>query len=68
MGYCNEKIEIWRCDCTEKGATDFDEDEFLEVFTMPLAELVDRIVSGEITDGKTQVAALKAAAILGSSR
>ena len=66
--YSDEKITMYLAQGLHKGSQDLDEDEFLEVFTMPLAELVDRIVSGEITDGKTQVAALKAAAILGSSR
>ena len=51
-----------------KGKQDLDEDEFLEVFTMPLAELVEKVLSGEISDGKTQIAALKAAAILGIHR
>lgn len=36
-----------------------DEDEFLEVFTMPLADAVEKVLSGEISDGKTQAAVLK---------
>ena len=41
-----------------------DEDEFLEVFTMPLDEAVEKVISGEIADGKTQTAVLKAYMIL----
>lgn len=41
-----------------------DEDEFLEVFTMPLQEIVERVLSGEIADGKTQAAVLKAHILL----
>ena len=41
-----------------------DEDEFLEVFTMPLDEAVEKVLSGEITDGKTQAAVLKTHIIL----
>lgn len=41
-----------------------DEDEFLEVFRMPLAALVDEIMSGNLPDGKTQVAALRVWAML----
>ena len=36
-----------------------DEDEFLEVFTMPLAQAVEKVLSGEIPDGKTQAAVLR---------
>ena len=36
-----------------------DEDEFLEVFAMPLDEVVEKVISGEIADGKTQAAVLK---------
>ena len=63
--YSDEKITMYLAQGLHRGSQDLDEDEFLEVFTMPLAELVDKIVAGEISDGKTQVAALKAAAILG---
>ncbi|MBO5354760.1 MAG: NUDIX hydrolase [Clostridia bacterium] len=41
-----------------------DEDEFLEVFTMPLGDAVEKVLSGEITDGKTQAAVLKTHIIL----
>ena len=36
-----------------------DEDEFLRVERIPLRTLVDRVLSGEICDGKTQTAILK---------
>lgn len=36
-----------------------DEDEFLRVERVPLRTLVDRVLSGEICDGKTQTAILK---------
>ena len=36
-----------------------DEDEFLRVDRIPLMTLVDRVLSGEICDGKTQTAILK---------
>ena len=41
-----------------------DEDEFLEVVKFPLSKLVDMVLSGEIEDGKTQAAILKAAEYL----
>ena len=42
------------------GETHPDDDEFLSLERMPLAELVERCMSGEITDAKTVCAALKA--------
>ena len=41
-----------------------DEDEFLEVFRMPLDEAVEEILAGNIPDGKTQAAVLRVAAML----
>ena len=41
-----------------------DEDEFLEVFRLPLDEAVRQIMAGEIPDGKTQTAILRAAMML----
>ncbi len=66
--YSDEKITMYLAQGLHKGKQDLDEDEFLEVFTMPLSELVEKVLSGEISDGKTQIAALKAAAILGIHR
>ena len=42
-----------------EGATDPDPDEFLEIVKIPLAEMVDMILRGEIQDAKTQAAVLK---------
>ena len=42
------------------GATHPDEDEFLSLERMPLEELAERCMNGEITDAKTVCAALKA--------
>lgn len=42
------------------GERELDEDEFLNVFRMPLDELVNKWLAGEIPDAKTQAAALRA--------
>ncbi len=42
-----------------------DEDEFLDVVTLPLSKAVEMVMSGEIKDGKTQIVILKAARMLG---
>jgi ADP-ribose pyrophosphatase len=41
------------------GKRSLDEDEFLEVFTMPLEQAVGEVLAGNIPDGKTQAAILK---------
>ena len=60
-----EKIGMFMARGLTFGENDLDEDEFLEVFRMPLNELVAMVMRGEITDGKTQCAALRAARMLG---
>lgn len=62
--YSDEKITMYLARGLHKGEQDLDEDEFLNVTKKPIKELVDDIVSGKITDGKTQVAILKAYEIL----
>ena len=46
------------------GECDPDDDEFLEVMQIPLSELVEMVLRGEIEDGKTQSAVLRAHAII----
>ena len=41
-----------------------DNDEFLNFEAVPLVDLVEDVMNGRITDGKTQVAILKAARLL----
>ena len=55
-----EHITMFLARSLEKGRIHRDPDEFLEVFELPLDELVDRVMTGEITDAKTQLCALKA--------
>ena len=60
----DEKIHTYLATDLEFKNAHPDEDEFLEVFRMPLDELVREILEGNIPDGKTQVAALRVAAML----
>ena len=55
----NEKIDLYLAEGLTFGKTDPDEDEFLETVRIPLQTLVDQVLCGEITDGKTQVAVLQ---------
>ena len=63
--YCDERITLYLARGLELGQRHLDEDEFLNFEFVPLAELVDEVMAGRITDGKTQVAVLKAARMLG---
>ena len=64
--FSDEKITMYLAEGLHRGDQELDEDEFIDVFELPLSKLVKMIVSGEIVDGKTQTAVLKAAQILGS--
>ncbi|MBQ2735223.1 MAG: NUDIX hydrolase, partial [Clostridia bacterium] len=60
----DEKIDLYLAEGLTFGETDLDDDEFLESFRIPLSVLVDQVLAGKITDGKTQVAVLKTNEIL----
>lgn len=63
--YCDERITLYLARDLSQGQRHLDEDEFLNFEAVPLAELVNQVMDGTITDGKTQVAILKVARILG---
>ena len=60
----DEKIHMYLAEELEYGKTDFDEDEFIEIVKIPISELVDMIQAGEVPDGKTQAAIMRAAHLL----
>lgn len=59
--YSDEKITMYLAKGLSLGSQDLDDDEFLDIHLVPIETLIDEIMSGKITDGKTQVAILKAA-------
>lgn len=59
----DEVIHLYLATGLRFGDTDPDEDEFLDVLRIPLAELAAQILRGEITDAKTQTAVLKLLAL-----
>ena len=63
--YCDERITLYLARGLKLGQRHLDEDEFLNFEAVALTELVAQVMDGTITDGKTQVAVLKAARILG---
>lgn len=60
----DECIHMYMAEGLTFGDTDPDEDEFIETVRIPLSELVDMIMNGEVPDAKTQVAALRADKLL----
>lgn len=58
--YCDEVITMYLAKGLHMGTRNLDEDEFLNIKEIPLEELVEDIMQGNIEDGKTQVALLKA--------
>lgn len=57
----DECIHMFLAEGLEFGETDLDEDEFIETVKIPVDELVGMIMRGEIIDGKTQAAVMRAA-------
>ena len=64
-GFCDEVISIYLAEELHRGETAPDEDEFLNIVKMPLRELVERVMRGEIADSKTIIGALMAEKTLG---
>ncbi len=58
-GYTNEIIRLYGATGLNFEEQKLDDDEFLQIVKMPLQELVDRVLDGEIKDAKTVAAALK---------
>ena len=64
-GFSDEVLHMYLARDLRQGTVHPDEDEFLETDRMPLSELLDRVMSGEIQDAKTVALVLKAARYLG---
>ncbi len=64
-GYCEEKITLYLATQLRQGKQHLDQDEFLDVKTMPLDTLYEMVMRNEIHDAKTAIAVLKTKAILG---
>lgn len=58
-GYCGEIIHLYGATGLSFGSQQLDDDEFLDVYKMPLDEAVSRCMSGEFKDSKTIVGIMK---------
>lgn len=63
-GYCSEILYLYLATGLTAGEQRLDEDEFLSCYKLPLSEAVRRVLSGEISDGKTQSLVLLADRLL----
>lgn len=61
VAYTDEVIHMYLAKNLEYGDAHTDDDEFLDVVKIPVDEFIEKIMSGEIMDAKTQAAVLKAA-------
>ena len=57
--YSDEAIHMYAAKNITFREQKLDEDEFLNVFTMPLEQAVSEVLTGKIPDAKTQTALLK---------
>ena len=55
-GLCSEVLHLYYAEGLTAGEQDLDEDEYITLVKMPLTELEDMILRGEIVDAKTVVA------------
>lgn len=60
VGFTNEIIYTYLATDLEISKQQLDEDEFINIKKLPLKQVYDMVMSGEIKDGKTQTAILKA--------
>ncbi len=61
-GFSDENIRLYMARGLHYGDAELDEDEFLDVVKIPLTKAREMVLSGEITDGKTQALILKVCA------
>ena len=64
-GFCTEKLHMYLARNVKEVPVHPDEDEFLDIVHLPFEQLAQRVMSGEITDGKTVATVLKTKVLLG---
>lgn len=64
-GFCDERLHMYLARGLTRKEQHLDEDEFLDVVTMPFDELVEQVMDGAITDAKTVATTLKVKVLLG---
>lgn len=67
-GYTDEIIHLYACRVQSVGAAQPDEGEFLRVERIPVLKAAEMVLNNQLFDAKTQIAVLKAAALLQSGK
>ena len=67
-GYTDEVIHLYACHIRSEGEARPDEGEFLHVERIPFIKATEMVLNNQIFDAKTQIAVLKASALLQSGR
>lgn len=63
-GFTDEQIRLYLATDCSRGTENFDHDEFIEPVILPMSEALERVRTGEISDGKTICTLLYAAGFL----
>lgn len=63
-GFCNEVLHMYLATQLTEGDSCADEDEFISFDRIPVRDLLNRVLTGEITDGKTIIGILLADRVL----
>ena len=64
-GFCDEALHMYLARGLRRTGQHLDEDEFLDVVSVPFDELVRQVMDGTITDAKTVAITLKTKVLLG---
>lgn len=64
-GFCTEKLHMYLARNVKTVPVHPDEDEFLDIVNLPFEKLVELVMSGQLTDGKTVATVLKTKVLLG---
>ena len=64
-GFCDEALHMYLARGLRRSKQHPDEDEFLDVITMPFDQLAEQVMDGTITDAKTVATTLKVKVLLG---
>lgn len=67
-GYTSEIIHLYACRVKDLQQQKLDAGEFLNVERLPFSKAVEMVLNNQIPDSKTQIAILKAAALLNSGK
>ena len=64
-GFCTERLHMYLARDLRKKESHPDEDEFLNVITMPFQQLLEQVMDGTVEDAKTVATVLKTKVLLG---